>query len=434
MIRGPMMRKHAAASLLFASVISLLALATFSADLPEHWRAWRYSRSVSANTSQSAAPAEILLPWDVFAHCKTACADLRLIDALGYEVPYELRTARETATSESFSARIIEKSFVAGQYTQIVGDLGQPAPFYSVVRVDTGAPDFIVWAEVALSDDAKSWRVVEPRAPIARFRKRSVNGTQTIPFQGLNSRYLRVRIFETAQQFPATGLTVFSHSEAHPLERIPVPASFGPAKIDDTESAWTADLATSHIPVSELRFTTDSPEFYRAVRVAASADGKAWFDHGSGCIYRYQQAGTIREKLSIDFPEWPENQLLRVEVINNSDQPLRGVALSLYAIPRKLLFKPQPGATYKILYGNQRAIAPQYDLGRYLDAGPAKPVYEKLSLGNQEITANYLDPRPFSERHPEVLWISLAIAIVLIGLTAIKTLRQSSATNGAAQT
>jgi len=409
-----------------------------AADLPDRWRAWRYSRVVSANTSdawQSAAPAEIPLPWDIFAHCQASCADLRLIEVSGREVPFELRTARETATSESFTTRIIESSFVAGQYTQIVGDLGQQAPFYSVVRVDTGEPDFIVWAEVALSDDAKTWRVVEPRAPIARFRKRSVNGTQTIPFQGLNSRYLRVRIFETAQQFPVTGLTVFSPSEAHPLERIPVPASFTPAKTgDDTEPAWTADLASSHIPVSQLRFTTDSPEFYRAVRVAASADGKEWFDHGSGCIYRYQQAGAIREKLSIDFPEWPENQLLRVEVINNSDQPLRGVALSLYAIPRKLLFKPQPGATYKILYGNQRATAPQYDLGRYLDAGPAKPVYEKVSLGNEEITVNYQDPRPFSERHPEVLWISLAIAIVLIGVTAIKTLRNSSAANGAAQT
>src|SRR5262249_61702915 len=90
---------------------------------------------------------------------------------------------------------------------------------------------------------------------------------------------------------------------------------------------------------------------------------------------------------------------------------------------RRLLSRTPPGGSYRLLYGTGRAVSPQYDLGHYLEAGPGKPLYSSLSLGPEETTANYRDPRPFSERHPSLLWISLGIAVVLIGLTALKTLR-----------
>jgi hypothetical protein len=425
------MIRRAAFTFFAASILATLVAG--AADLPDHWRAWRYSRPVLQDSSQDASqagnPAELRLPWDVFAHCNASCADLRLVDTQGREIPYELRTDRATTNSEAHEARLLENSFAAGKYTQVVGDVGRDAPFYDRVRVETNRADFIVWVEVALSDDAKTWRIVEARAPIARFRKRSVDGIQTIPFRGLNSRYIRVRIFEAEQQFTVTGLTVL-REESHPALLAEVPAAFQIANSDDTsETAWITNFASSHIPVSRLKFSTDTDQFYRAVRVSASEDGKLWSYRGSGMIYRYMQGAATRESLAIDFPEWPENHLFRVEVINGNDQPLRNAKLSLLAIPRTLVFKAQANTSYRLLYGNDRAGSPHYDLGRYLEAGPAKPVDLAFSLGAEEATPNYQDPRPFSERHPSVLWIALGIAIVLIGLTALKTLRTPSASS-----
>ena len=410
------------------SLTSLAAFLAAAANLPDHWRSWRYSRPILQNTaspenSEAGDVAEFRLPWELFAHCNAACADLRIVDRQGQEVPYELKTGHATAHFESHEARIVENSFAAGKFTQVVGDLGRDAPFYDRVRLETTQPDFIVWAEVALSDDGKTWRIVESRAPIARFRKRSVEGTQTIPFQGLNSRYIRVRIFEADTQFSVAGLTVF-REESHPATLAKVPATFQLAMSDDTtETAWTTDLAASRVPVSRLQFVTDTPAFYRAVRIQDSSDGKLWNYRGSGVIYRYTRAATTRESLTVDFPEWPENRLVRVEVINGNDRPLQNAGLSLFAVPRVVLFGLQPNTEYRLLYGNDRAPSPQYDLSHYLETGPSKPVYLNFSLGPEDVTANYRDPRPFSERHPEVLWISLGIAIVLIGLTALKTLR-----------
>jgi Protein of unknown function (DUF3999) len=419
------MIRRAALALSLGGIAAALAAPS---NLPDHWRSWRYSRLILQNPASSenshvGNPAEFRLPWELFGHCNAGCADLRIADAQGQEVPYELKTDHATAHSESYEARIIENSFVTGKFTQVVGDLGRDAPFYDRVRVETTQADFIVWAEVALSEDAKTWRIVETRAPIARFRKRSLDGTQTIPFEGLNSRYIRLRIFEAEAQFGVTRLTVL-REESHSATLVEVPATFQLATSDDTtETAWATDLAASRVPVSRLRFTTDTPEFYRAVRIADSADGKLWNYRGSGVIYRHNRGATTRESLAIDFPERAENHLVRVEVINGNDQPLRNVTLSLFAVPRVVLFRPQANTEYRLLYGNDRASSPQYDLSHYLEIGPSKPVHLDLSLGPEEINAGYRDPRPFSERHPEVLWISLGIAIVLIGLTALKTLR-----------
>lgn len=422
------MRRQAIRLVLLASSAAVLVCA---GNLPERWRAWHYSRAVLQNSSspdgsEATMPAQTRLPWEMFAHCNAGCSDVRVVDGRGQEISYELRAGRAMSRFESHEVQIVENSFAAGKYTQVVGDLGSDPPFCDRVRVETNFSDFIVWVEVALSDDAKTWRIVEPRAPIARFRKRSVDGTQTAPFAGLKSRYIRLRIFETEQQFSVAGLTVL-REETHAATLAEVPASFQLTNSDDTtETARIANLASSNIPLTRVQFAADTPEFYRAVRISGSEDGKIWNYRGSGVIYRYKQGAAIRESLAVDFQQWPGNRLLRVDIINGNDQPLRNANLSLFAVPFTLAFRLQPDTSYRVVYGNERAGSPQYDLSHYLEAGATKTAYRELSLGPEEATANYLDPRPFSERHPSVLWLALAIALVLIGLTALKTLRTPS--------
>ena len=164
-------------ALLFAGMIGVLAL---PADLPDKWRSWRYSRAVQILVTEGDAPAEVSLPWEMYPHCQPGCEDVRIVNSHSEEVPYVLQARHAPRNLEEHAARVIENSFVAGQYTQVIGDLGGSHPNYDRVKVATSRPDFIVWAEVALSDDAKNWRIVEARAPIARFRSRAVDGTQTI--------------------------------------------------------------------------------------------------------------------------------------------------------------------------------------------------------------------------------------------------------------
>jgi hypothetical protein len=405
----------------------LICVLTFPAELPDKWRSWRYSRAVQIPLAAGDAPAEVSLPWEMYAHCQPGCEDVRIVSSNGEEVPYVLQGRRAPRNVEEHAARVIENSFVPGQYTQVIGDLGDRYANYDRIRVDTSRADFIVWAELALSDDAKTWRIVEARAPIARFRSRAVDGTQTIPFRGLSSRYIRVRIEDQSAQFPVGGINVLNDEEYQEPQTRDVAAAFvEEASKDPTESTWRTTPASPNLPVSELQIATDTAEFYRAVRVSGSRDGQEWSYWGSGVVYRYHQGGTSRELLRLEFPETTGNKFLRVEVINGNDQALVNLHLALSAVPRTLAFKQVTGQQYRVLYGNEKAATPQYDLGRYFDSATPKPVYRVLALGPEEETANYRDPRPFTERHPELLWSALGAAILLIGLTAIKALRSTS--------
>src|SRR5258705_274677 len=316
------MMRRGASTILLAAAFCAIAI---SADLPEKWRVWHYSRAIEGVTTLGDEPAELTVPWEIYAHCGASCDDARILNSRGEEVPFVLQERPAHRYAEAHQARLVENSFVSGIYTQVIGDLGEQHGSYDRVKVDTNRPDFIVWADVALSDDTKIWRIVESRAPIARFRSREVDGTQTIPIQGLSSRY--------------------------------------------------------------------------------------------------KQGDQTKESLHIVFPENNGYRFIRQEIINENDQPLSKVSFSLAAIPRTLLFKQIAGQNYRLIYGNEKAGRPQYDVAHYLDSKTPMPAYRVLSLGPEEVTANYRDPRPFTERHPEILWSALGLAIVLIGLTAIKTLR-----------
>jgi hypothetical protein len=44
------------------------------------------------------------------------------------------------------------------------------------------------------------------------------------------------------------------------------------------------------------------------------------------------------------------------------------------------------------------------------------------TLGAEQINNDYQDPRPWSERHPAVLWIAVIVAAALLGFAALRSL------------
>jgi hypothetical protein len=52
----------------------------------------------------------------------------------------------------------------------------------------------------------------------------------------------------------------------------------------------------------------------------------------------------------------------------------------------------------------------------------------RLDLGPEETTTNYADPRPFTERHPNLLWIALGLAFVLLCYATLCALRTADST------
>jgi hypothetical protein len=290
-----------------------------------------------------------------------------------------------------------------------------------------GVLEFIAWVQVEASDDARVWRTVQERAPIFRFRKRSLEGTQTVPYSENNALHLRVRILDGQKQFPVSGATIL-YQTSEPPERVPLDIGLVPdAHPPAGRSGWIADFGAGPVPVAEVRFDVPGPaEFIRSVESSTSADQKEWSTFARGEIYRYRQAEKVTEQLAVSLPyEAPTGRYWRVEVVNGNDAPLEGAAPHFYMTPRHIVFEQQPGRSYRLIYGQYRAPAPQYDLERRVNTKQEEAAVAGQA-GPEEEDSDYSDPRPWTEQHSIFLWIVLGIVVVLLGYSAIRSLRRSA--------
>ncbi|HYS22600.1 MAG TPA: hypothetical protein VER56_01610, partial [Candidatus Eisenbacteria bacterium] len=148
--------------LLVSGILGASALPTV---LPSAWRSWRYSRTIASGRAD--ALNYVTLDREIFSHSENQLADLRIVDDLGHELPFEVRSQITPPPQPiRLAATLRENSFVPGQFTQVVLDLGERTGFHNSLRVQTSESDFINWVEVAASDDAHQWRIVNARAPI----------------------------------------------------------------------------------------------------------------------------------------------------------------------------------------------------------------------------------------------------------------------------
>lgn len=409
-------------------VFLFLALAAAARDLPSAWRSWRYSRPIQA--AHEDALDYLTLDREVFSHSENQLRDLRIIDDSGQQLPYEMR-AQITPPPEPvrIPATLRENSFVPGQFTQVIVDLGERSRFHDRLRVATRESDFINWVQVAASDDAHVWRIVNPRAPISRFRRDNLEGNQTVRYAENNARYLRVRIAQTGDSFQVSDIEVFSSPIAKPegpADGASLTSSLAPdSGVQGSETQWTVDLGNGNVPVAKFKFETSQPDFYRAVRILTSGDENEWQFAGGGEIHRYVVGGKTEESLTVPCYDPSGQRYWRVEVLNANDAPLSAVRLSAIMPLRFVLFHPAANRSYRLIYGNARANAPQYDLARTLEIPPLEAMFH-ANLGPEEPTSNYADARPFTERHPNLLWIALGVAVILLGYAALRALATPS--------
>jgi hypothetical protein len=115
---------------------------------------------------------------------------------------------------------------------------------------------------------------------------------------------------------------------------------------------------------------------------------------------------------------------MTVAVKNGNDQPLPIRAVQLEMRQRTVCFEVRSGNTYTLRYGDVALHAPVYDFAR-LYTGERLPMVAVLGPEalNPEFRAR-ADDRPYSERHPEVLWIALLAVVAALGATALHGVRQ----------
>ncbi len=154
--------------IVLAALLWLPLLAVVSADFS--FKEWRYSKPVTLpSLSGGEELVEVDLDRDVFQGAARAQVDLRLVEAGGREVAYQLVVEQGGTREESLQGKVRDLGHVPGQHSSFVVDLGRNGALHNRVKILTGSKNFQRKVTVEGSPDAQSWAVLREGVEIFDF-------------------------------------------------------------------------------------------------------------------------------------------------------------------------------------------------------------------------------------------------------------------------
>ena len=415
-----------------------ILLLMMAAATPEV-RYFRYDRPVVAPAARAGQTC-FALDAGVFAHAAAGLGDLRLYRGTGpqsQEMPYAIR---EAAPAEPRLKEIAPLNLGHhGIHTTF--EAVMPEGRYSDVELDVMAKDFIATVAVTGAQTESGREGTELGLyTIFDFTGQKLGRSTVLHLPESDLRYLYFSIDGPVKPEDVTGLSV----ERAPakLQYVTV-ADTNQVKQKGKQSIVTFRLP-GHVPVERIEFVVgaDPQNFSRDVTVEAKQvmAGKKETDNGppapaetAGNLLRLhatREGHRIDEEhLAIDAP-WVESSdegsTWMVTVDNGDDPPLEIEDVKLEMAERQLCFDAAAGASYALYYGDAALTPPQYDYAKLFapDANAAE-----ATLGPEKENPQYRnrpDGRPFTERHPALLWLALIAVVLVLGGVALRTAKQSA--------
>ncbi len=457
-----------------AALLTLLLWQTVPGNEPPVAQpdAMRYERVI--RVPPGAGQACAVLDAGIFPHAAPSLIDLRIFpsqDQLSgaspsgspHEVPYAI-TLSEAVTEETQAAHVLNLGLGSGGSSHnIVFDLEMPDRAYTGVTLDLDPEihDFLITATVSGSDSLGGKTTALGSFTLFDLSSQHLSRDTMLPLEESTFRYLHVVL--SISPAPGSGPEAAARFVSAMVEGAQVPPSREAqilySTIAETSSITTVgreSRATFEIPmrvpverVSVQLAPGFKGNFSRNLRVTALADPdpKSSVDDDrkplpetmSGSILRVHatEAGRqIRsEQLGISAILGANLQrAAKVDVVieNGDDLPLPIASVRLEMRQRELCFDAPAtsgaGAGVALYYGDPRLSAPVYDYDRLFVAAD-KPLVAELGAEalNPVFRAPPAEVRPFTERHPEVLWIVLIAVICALGVVALKSSRNVGA-------
>ena len=411
---------------------------------PQHFR---YERTLTlpANTTGQACA---ILDATVFAHAASeSLNDLRLYTAAtpATETPFNFSVSG-TQTAEDDTAPIRNLGSTHGD---IAFDIEMPPRPYSAVALDLAAKDFLATAHVSGSDGHGGPPTDLGTFAVFDLTAQHLSRSTMLPLQEATFPELHVTLH----------LTPAPNSSPHDLSPSIVHAATVPpsreaqtlyttvASTPSFTSRGRQTIATihipAHIPVERVSFTlnpTFSKNFFRTVTLTATPD------NNRDPIAVESLAGTISHvhlppnpttggpaidtaQQSIDAAlgaNLRTGATVNIAIDNGDDSPLLLVSAQLEMRQRRICFDAT-APSYTLMYGDAALRAPIYDYAR-LFTPSTHPTLAPLTPEhrNSHFTAR-LDTRPYTERHPELLWVVLLAVLAILGSIALRSTRTHKA-------
>lgn len=388
------------------------------------------------------APGRTVVALDapIYERARADLGDLRVRDDEGRQVPYLLERAVDDGPAPVRHPVIRNRGFTRGQSAQATLDFGAPV-LKSELTLALSGDDFrrhvVVegrsrheGAWTTLTDTAYVFAV--PGSPAARY--------ETVALPENNFQILRVTVEhgpDDPERIEIADAWTRPADRRRPRE---VPLEPRMSRLEDRdahETMLTLDLGARFQPFRAIAVEVSDARFFRGVSVEARVDppsrGPAEparplaFRHlGEAPIYRYEVGGERHESLRL--PVSGRERVLRLRIRNRDDAPLAIGRVTVLVPVERLVFDAAPGRRYVLRYGDPAAAPPRYDLAR--TAGDpalyAARAAEGALQAPRDVPVEDRDDRPWTERHPALLWAGLLAVVAAMGGVTWRALRTSA--------
>jgi hypothetical protein len=182
-----------------------------------------------------------------------------------------------------------------------------------------------------------------------------------------------------------------------------------------------------NVPIERIVFDIDpsQPNFRREIEIQNETGSSI----GSGEINRIHMVRggnkIDSEQQSVGFSA--TGKTLTVIIYNGDDPPLKLKGAHLQHHERRVYFDGAASAPLALYYGDEKLESPIYDYAKlFQQEKNAAPV----QLGGEVANTAYAgrpDERPWSERHPAVLWIAIVAAVLVLGAVALRSMKSAAA-------
>ena len=384
---------------------------------------WKYRRPLPADAG--AQVIALNLDRGILVNAQPDLADLRVVRG-GDEIPYVLERMTGFHQHEELASRILEQGVASSGNFELTVDV-LAGRRHNGIRLATSRINFRQRVRIETSDDRRDWTIARDDASIFDFSQddRRISVLH-VAYPPSSRRYLRVTVYGWDDPKAVTQCWVTIDEDKPPVRDVMASLQTEPRQDTKTQSTvYTWDLGVPGIPHDELSVDVNTPAFERAAAVETSTDGKHWVALGSGVLSRLSR----EESLKLDFPE-SRDRYVSLRIYNRDDRPLDVKAATLGVIRSRVKFKPAGAGPYWLYYGNPDARVPQYDL-RDLLAREMPRMETIVFPGVEQRNPAYREkppaPKPWSERHPEILYITLALAVAGMGTVTVRFLLKAKA-------
>ena len=400
------------------SLSALIGLVLFAGSPVSYFK---YERPIHLSTS--GVQQYIIVDEAIWKHARPDLGDLRLY-AGDAELPYSRVIERDSLQRERTVVPVLQQSTVAGK-TQFLIDMSALAE-YDRVDLDLTTRNFVAHARVEGENEPQSrTRALLGDSILYDLSSDGLGSNHMLRLPRTKYRYLRITIDGPVKPKEVTGASSETIDQQTAHWRDVAVSGKHEEQGKDTVFTFTVPDAS---PVDRALFTVDpaQPNFWRKVEMQNSA-GAPMAAGGIERIHMVRSGRKIDSEESavqlIGGSQTPGQPTIKVIVHNGDDPPLQITGVRLQQFERRIYFDTPGRGQLALYYGDEKLGPPVYEYARLFQLDKAASLASLAPEVSNDAYTGRPDDRPWSERHPVVLWITIIGAVVILGGIALRSLR-----------